>query len=79
MTPKPQERPVRYTFPNTPAGREQRYRFAEGLTASGITSEASEETMTCPSGTFTLLILTTGKRPGEGEIANYMKGRKFGL
>ncbi len=76
---KTQPQRDRYHFPNTEAGRVQRARFAEGLAANGILSEAMEETLVCQAGTFILLILEVSKRPGEGKIANYMKGRKFGL
>ena len=73
MKPTP-TRAGRYTFANTDRGRELRRYTRSSLASQGIISEESEEVLTFSTGECTLLLLTViGKRPGEGQIANWVK------
>ncbi len=66
-----------YTLPNTDAGRVLRDGVVRSLTSNGITYREYEETVAVGQLTFVLLKLeVTGKRPGEGRIAETMKERK---
>jgi len=64
--------PARHYFANTSAGKELRYNVALSYESQGTPTEKSEEII---AGT-TVLVLTLGKRVGEGRIAADMKARK---
>ena len=65
-----------FTFPNTPAGREQRSALAAILIEHHRNVRAFEETWSNSTHTTTVLRLEVSKRPAEGLIARAMKGRK---
>jgi hypothetical protein len=65
-----------FTFPNTPAGQDQRNAFVVSAAASGRTCREFEETWADGKQVTTVLRLEVSNRPDEGQIARAMKERK---